>query len=117
MSSPFSATARKSRTRLQRWHSGTRRIGEVLEVRDRWQGLLGPNVWLVVLLTLGAAASPGGWRLVSGAALVLVALCFYPVVRFGPETVRWRNWFRFKEIPTASIQRLGIEGASDFSGV
>jgi hypothetical protein len=60
-------------------------------------------------LAFGAAVSPGWWRLISGAVLVLVALCFYPVVRFGPETVRWRNWFRFKEIPTASIQRLGIE--------
>jgi hypothetical protein len=43
------------------------------------------------------------------AALIVVVFRFYPMVRFGPETIRWRNRFRFKVVPTGSVRRLGVE--------
>ena len=91
------------------WESGTRWRGTTLEVRDRWQGLFGPNAWLTVFLALGVAVVPGWWRLAPLAALVAVALCCYPVAHFGPETVQWRNRFVRQSIPTAMIQRLTVE--------
>ncbi len=32
-------------TNRSAWRYGTRRSGEVLVVRDPWQGLFGPNAW------------------------------------------------------------------------
>lgn len=90
------------------WRFGTRRVGDVLIVRDRWQGLFGANFWLTVLLVAGVFAAPGPWRLVCGAAIPVVACRFHPFVHFAPDTVRWRNRFRVKEIPTARITRLEI---------
>jgi len=48
-------------------------------------------------------------RVAIGVTLLFVGLRFYPFVRFAPDTVRWRNWFRCKEIPVSSIKGLSIE--------
>ncbi len=42
------------------------------------------------------------------AALAFVGFRFFPVVQFGTHTIRWRNWFRWKEIPTSSVQRFSV---------
>ena len=108
------------------WIAGTRRVGEHLEVRDRWQGLFGANAWLTTVLVAGATGSAlasveagGSDRLGLGLvslALVLLLLVtvlrFHPVVRFGPETIEWRNRFGLKAIPTSSVEGLGLETAN-----
>ena len=107
------------------WRCGTRRTGEVLEVRDRWQGLLGPVGWLPLLLLTSVAISIAAVIMTDGctrvAGFLVAVLCiplvpytalrFYPLVRFGPVVIQWRNWFRFKEVPTAAVQRLRADHA------
>lgn len=52
----------------------------------------------------------GGWiAFACVVALIFVVTRCYPVVQFGPKVIRWRNWFRWKEVPTASVGSLGVE--------
>lgn len=103
------------------WHYGTRRVGETLEIRDRWQGLFGPNVWLLLLLALGAfrftlmsfeegrsTAALVALAALCGGLLVFVAARCYPYVRLDAETIRWRNWFFVKETTTARVKLFDI---------
>jgi hypothetical protein len=141
------------------WRHGVQRTGETLVVRDRWQGLFGPNGWLTMpLFAVGAVGAWGSitrlvcdpsdrqlldfgdlqvgdsqisvptcdskvtrfrgvdeldmtsvWITVACAlALAFVALRFYPIVSFGPQILRWRNWFRWKETSTDRIAGLDL---------
>lgn len=90
------------------WRYGTRRRGDELVIRDLWQGLFGPNAWLTILLGAGGFMVPMWWNVACWMAVPLVAARFHPFVRFGPESVRWRNWFRVRQIPIEAVERLDV---------
>ena len=102
---------------MSAWRHGTKRDHDVLTVRDRWQGLFGPNAWLQVLLALGAGITAPTGTVPFLAAMALIALLFHTVVRYVTDVIRWRNRFFWKHLPTGDVGYLTIDNTNTRSWV